>query len=128
MNGESIYIFKTLYSSMYESEKNYNKMLPYYLAITTQLIIQIFIVVSIIGLIINPIRYSGLLGIIFMGLIGLGVIMAYLTILISISYKNNIWMDFSDFQYRTCILSVIMGIIVGGFVLLSRAVLMFLYR
>lgn len=121
MYGESIYIFKTLYSSMYESEINYNKMLPYYLAITTQLIIQILIVVILIGHIINPVRHSGLFGIIFIGLIGGGVIMAYITILISVGYKRDYWMNFNDFQYITCILSVIMGILVGGFAILTLA-------
>ena len=104
------------------SQISKNKMIPFYSAIIFQLILQIFIVINLIALITDPIRFSRLLGRINIGLIGAGVIMAYITVIISINYSKEYWIDFSNFEFRICILSVIIGIIVGGFVLLSMVV------
>ena len=101
---------------------NKNKKLPYYSVIIFQLILEIFILIEIIVIITEPIRYSRVLGFFLMILIGAGIIIAFVTIYLSINYWKDDWVDFNNFQFRICALSVIIGIIVGCFVLFTLIV------
>ncbi len=99
-----------------------NKMKPYYSALLTQLMIQIFIILQI-SIVLNPVSFkSPLYSIIYIGgtiSVGGGAIMILITFFTSIEFYNT----YKDFKYIICLFSAVIGFVIGCYILYLRAVM-----
>ena len=82
-----------------------NKKLPYYLAIITQIIVQIWLIMWTMILIGN----NWILGFSIIGLCLPGAIIAFTTFFLSLSYIEKFW----DKRYAICSLSILIGMIIA---------------
>lgn len=82
-----------------------NKNLPYYLAIITQIIVQIWLIIVSLILLGN----NWILGFSVYGLCFPGAIIAFTTFFLSLSYIEKFW----DKWYAVCSISILIGMIIA---------------